>query len=286
MVGSVGTNLERRIGDYMSGGGAHGGHGGREEHDPSHMSAAEFLEHIRGFHKKGHHNYVEKHEDRVKKVHEMNQLYNTDEEFRGKLHKGLKEHFSGKKASNYAELHKKVNQSFRDNDKEELDDLTTDDHFKDLAHAIMIDVKYGVEGDKELNYTAFQRYMESLGDEGKKYLQQIKANIKNGRGYKAAEDILNALKKHKDSMYDFSLLEAIVSPDTEFHDKYATFIGKNAKEETGEEVFVPDIARNIKQISMLAGKGDYGTILENYRKPEKAAHGHSAGHGGGGHGGH
>ena len=212
MVGNTSSTLENRVGDaYMSGGGDHGGAQGA--HDPTHMSPSDFLKYLKGHHKQGAHEYIEDNDERAEAVHKLHEQYH--DELRDRLHKELGKPFKAIKAKNYKGLHDKLREAFEHNDKEPLSEDEADEHLKELLNEILPELKYGVKGEKDRNYTTFNAYLSQLPDEDAKKLRgQLYTALRTGKGLQATKTIVDILKQHERNTYETNDVGAIINPDS------------------------------------------------------------------------
>lgn len=287
--------LEEYIaGDGMAGQG-HGAHGHavhEEEHEEENphldkikkMSPYEFLEYIKGLHTKDHDHYIEDLDKRAGEIHKIHEAYH-DEEVKGRITNQLLKEFKKVKLKHkkYQDLHDKVKDAYKANDKEPLPHHQMEEHLKEYVNQIFTDLGYGLDN-KEQNYTTFRAYLEQLShtEEGKKAAVEIFDHMKKGKGKYAAKKIVDLLKVHKQIIYDNNVLSAIVTEDTpEFHAAYANIIKEKTEEEVpGESVLEGLIAKDIKKTAGLAAKGEYEAIAQEYKprhkKPTEHGHGEHA----------
>ena len=213
----------------------------------------------------------------------MHKLYH-DEEIQGRIIKELHKPFKEIKLKNYKDLHDRIKDAYKANDKEPLSDFEAEEHLKDLVNEIFPDLKYGVKGEREQNYTTFQAYLSDLknkvGDDADKLIGELYTAVKTGKGQKATKTIVDILKQHKTHSYTGNLLTAILNPeDHEFQEAYAGQIKKETEDEIPEEeVRRYLIQKNLVEAAQKAAIGDYLGIVEKYRVKKKPAEGHSAAH--------
>lgn len=269
----VSQNLENRVGgDYMSGGDHSGGHGAHGGHDPKHMNPHEFLTYLKAHHREGSHEYVEDPKKRAEAVHNLHEMYH--DELRDKLHRELSKPFKAIKGKKYKGLHDKLKEAFEHNDKEPLSKDEADEHLKALLDEILPELKYGVKGEKERNYTTFNAYLHQMGEDGQKLQKELYAALRTGKGLQATKTIVDILKSHEVSIYESDVIGTVINPlSPEFQDAYGQHIAAKVEEETGQKVRAAMISKNLQDAAVKAALGEYLALADAYKpQPKKKAH--------------
>lgn len=293
MAGNNHSNLENRVGGYMSGDGghpaSHGAHGEHdaEEHENSYIAQLKKMKNpydvisfVKGHHTKGDAHHVADLDERAKILHQVYEAF-EDEEVKGTLTKELFKPFKRVKLKDdkYQGLFKKLKKAYNNNDKEDLHNHQVEEHMKDMIDELFADLGYGLRGNKEQNYLTFKAYIGQLGDKGKEVYVNVLENMSKGKGRVASKGIVELLKTHRKATYEGDVQSAIVTQDIpDFHDAYAGLIEDKLREEYPEgEVLRGLISKDIKEHARAAVHGQWETIYDaTKRKIEKDEHGSHA----------
>ncbi|PIN79820.1 hypothetical protein COV16_02190 [Candidatus Woesearchaeota archaeon CG10_big_fil_rev_8_21_14_0_10_34_8] len=238
----------------------------------SKLSANDVLEYAQSIHREREgfeEHYIDDLKERAEHVVNLLDWYREN---RGKLEaevtdnlreieRHLHEHFG--------DFHKRVNDKYKANDKDPLEDEDVEDLLKELTVEVYKKCGYGVKGegktalDKQHTYMQLQNQVAALKKNGvdtDQLMARVQEGLRRGNGEEATSGLMEILKRYEGLQYQASLQNHLINEDSaEFKHAY----GKNLAPRL-EEMY--DVKVTPELVIENMGKYAQAHMLDNYKQ--------------------
>lgn len=179
----------------------------------------------------------------------------------------------------YGELagfYKKIHTG-RKNKGKSLSQKEAEEYLIDILDQILPKLGYGAKGEKKKNMRMFKDYIKgSMGDEGVQAVGMVYALIREGRGRKAIEKLLELVETYHLHQAHNGFREALVPPDhQDLHYTLADKVAASLEKKTGDKPN-PDTFRDypaLVPVLVNYGKREYDKIVKEHKPTDQTPKG-------------